>query len=47
MIGDIISVYGGEDKRVIVFTERKEEANEIMLKGKIKIKSAVLHGDIP
>lgn len=47
-IGDIITYYGkGKESRVIIFTSTKHEANDILLKGEIKQKANVLHGDIP
>ena len=46
-IGDLILVYGGAHSRTIVFTDTKEEANEVMLKGQLKVDCQVLHGDIP
>lgn len=46
-IGDLVLVYGGAHSRTIIFTDTKEEANEIMLKGQLKVECQVLHGDIP
>lgn len=46
-IGDIVLVYGGAHSRTIIFTDKKEEANEVMLHGQLKIECQVLHGDIP
>jgi ATP-dependent RNA helicase DDX21 len=46
-IGDLVLVYGGAHSRTIIFTDTKEEANEIMLKGQLKTECQVLHGDIP
>jgi ATP-dependent RNA helicase DDX21 len=46
-IGDILLVYGGAHSRTIIFTDKKEEANEVMLHGQLKVESQVLHGDIP
>jgi ATP-dependent RNA helicase DDX21 len=46
-IGDILLVYGGAHSRTIIFTDKKEEANEVMLNGQLKVESQVLHGDIP
>ena len=46
-IGDIVLVYGGSHSRTIIFTDKKEEANEVMLHGQLKVESQVLHGDIP
>ena len=46
-IGDIVLVYGGTHSRTIIFTDKKEEANEVMLHGQLKVESQVLHGDIP
>lgn len=46
-IGDVVMVYGGAHSRTIIFTDTKEEANNIMLNGQLKIDMQVLHGDIP
>lgn len=46
-IGDVVLCYGGKHCRTIIFTETKSEANDIMLKSKIKMECQVLHGDIP
>lgn len=46
-IGDLVLVYGGAHSRTIIFTDTKEEANEVLLKGQLKIECQVLHGDIP
>jgi len=46
-IGDVVLCYGGKHCRTIIFTETKSEANDIMLKSKIKQECQVLHGDIP
>jgi len=46
-IGDIVLIYGGAHSRTIIFTDKKEEANEVMLHGQLKVESQVLHGDIP
>ena len=46
-IGDVVLCYGGRHCRTIIFTETKSEANDIMLKSKIKQECQVLHGDIP
>ena len=46
-IGDLVLVYGGSHSRTIIFTDTKEEANEVLLKGQLKIECQVLHGDIP
>lgn len=46
-IGDLVLVYGGAHSRTIIFTDTKEEANEVALKGQLKIECQVLHGDIP
>jgi len=40
-------VYGGSHSRTIIFTDKKAEANEILLQGKIKLECQVLHGGIP
>ena len=46
-IGDVVKIYGGDHCRTIVFTDTKEEANNIMLDGQLKMDMQVLHGDIP
>jgi ATP-dependent RNA helicase DDX21 len=46
-IGDLVLVYGGAHSRTIIFTDTKEEANEVALRGQLKIECQVLHGDIP
>ena len=46
-IGDVVGVYGGSHSRTIVFTDTKQEANDIMLNGQLKLDMQVLHGDIP
>lgn len=46
-ISDIVTVYGGTHSRTIIFTETKQEANDVMLKGNLKTEAQVLHGDIP
>lgn len=46
-ISDIVTVYGGQHSRTIIFTETKQEANDVMLKGNLKTEAQVLHGDIP
>ncbi len=46
-IGDMVLYYGGAHSRTIIFTDKKEEANQVMLNGQIKVESQVLHGDIP
>lgn len=46
-IGDVVLCYGGRHSRTIIFTETKSEANDILLKSKIKQECQVLHGDIP
>jgi ATP-dependent RNA helicase DDX21 len=46
-IGDLVLVYGGSHSRTIIFTDTKEEANEVLLKGQLKVECQVLHGDIP
>ena len=46
-IGDVLMVYGGTHSRTIIFTDRKVEANKIMLEGQLKVECNVLHGDIP
>lgn len=44
---DVHQVYGGSHSRTIIFTETKQEANDIMLKANLKQECQVLHGDIP
>ena len=46
-MGDVVSCYGGRNSRCIIFTETKQEANDILLKSNIKQDCQVLHGDIP
>lgn len=46
-LGDIVLIYGGAHSRAIIFTDKKEEANEVMLHGQLKVECQVLHGDIP
>lgn len=46
-IGDIVKLYGGDHCRTIVFTDTKDEANNILLNGQLKMDLQVLHGDIP
>lgn len=46
-IADVLLCYGGKDKKTIVFTQTKAEANELLQNGNIKINIDVLHGDIP
>lgn len=46
-IGDIIQVYGGRHARTIIFTDRKEEGNEVLLRGNLKIEGQILNGDVP
>jgi len=46
-IGDVVMTYGGAHSRTIIFTDTKEEANNIMLNGQLKMDMQVLHGDIP
>lgn len=46
-IGDIVSVYGGQFGKTIIFTNKKAEANEILLNGNLKVDADVLHGDVP
>jgi len=45
-VGDLISVYGGANGRVLVFTDTKREANELVVNPAIKLDSQALHGDI-
>lgn len=45
-IGDIVNVYGGSHGRTIIFTNKKQDANDIHLHGNLKIDSQILHGDI-
>lgn len=46
-IGDVVQVYGGAHSRSIIFTDKKSEANEVLLHGNLKVEAQVLHGDIP
>lgn len=46
-IADVVLCYGGRHCRTIIFTETKSEANDILLKSKMKQECQVLHGDIP
>lgn len=46
-IGDVIQVYCGAHGRTIIFTQTKNEANELVLNSILKQESQVLHGDIP
>lgn len=46
-IGDVVQVYGGQHCRTIIFTDKKEEGNEVLLHGNLKIECQVLNGDIP
>lgn len=43
----MLTVYGGSHSKTLIFTETKKEANEILLKGNLKVETNVLHGDIP
>lgn len=47
VLGEVIQVYGGSNARVIIFTETKKEANELLVEPSIKGACAALHGDIP
>lgn len=47
MIGDVVQVYGGQHCRTIIFTDKKEEGNEVLLHGKLKVPCQILNGDIP
>lgn len=46
-ISDVVSVYCGQHGRAIIFSETKREANDVLLKGNLKVDCQVLHGDIP
>ena len=46
-IGDIVLCYGGRHARTIIFTEKKKEANDVLMEAHIKQECQVLHGDIP
>jgi len=46
-MADVHQVYGGAHSNTIIFTETKQEANDVMLKAKLKEECQVLHGDIP
>ena len=45
-IADVVTVYGGQHSRTIIFTETKQEANDVLMKGNLKTDAQVLHGDI-
>ena len=47
VIKDIVLCYGGMQKRTIIFTDTKKDANRIFLDSQIKTTCQVLHGDIP
>lgn len=47
VLGEVIQLYGGPKARVIIFTETKKEANELLVEESIKGAAAALHGDIP
>jgi ATP-dependent RNA helicase DDX21 len=36
-ISDVVNVYCGQHGRVIIFTETKQEANDVLLKANLKI----------
>lgn len=46
-VGDVVQVHGGQHCRTIIFTDKKEEGNEVLLKGNLKIECQILNGDIP
>lgn len=46
-IGDVVQVYGGQHCRTIIFTDKKEEGNEVILNGRLKVPSQLLNGDVP
>lgn len=46
-VGEVVKVYGGQHGRTIIFTEKKQEANDISLKANLNQEAHVLHGDIP
>eukprot|EP01134_Creolimax_fragrantissima_P000703 CFRG0703T1 len=43
---DILLVYAGKHGRTIIFTETKNEANELTLGQELNVEAQVLHGDI-
>lgn len=45
-IGDLIKVYGGPTGRILIFTDTKREANELVVNPLIKMDCQALHGDI-
>lgn len=47
VLGEVIQVHGGQNARVIIFSETKKEANELLVEPGIKGACAALHGDIP
>jgi ATP-dependent RNA helicase DDX21 len=46
IIGDILTMYGGNDSRTIVFVDQKKDANELEMAPEIKQECHALHGDI-
>ncbi|KAJ3343110.1 Nucleolar RNA helicase 2 [Gonapodya sp. JEL0774] len=46
VVGDVVSAYGCAGGRSIIFVERKQEANELVLNDKLKSMAQVIHGDI-
>ena len=47
VVGDVVSVYGGSIGRTIIFTQTKNDANELSLHPQLSRSAQVLHGDIP
>lgn len=46
-IGDVVQVYGGQHCRTIIFTDKKEEGNDVLLRGNLKVDGHILNGDVP
>lgn len=46
-IRDIVQVYSGAHSRTLIFTETKNDANNLALNSVLKQDTQVLHGDIP
>jgi len=47
ILADLLSYYGGCQGKIIVFTQTKKDANELLMTDKIKCEVEVMHGDIP
>lgn len=46
-LADLVAVHGGANSRTIIFTDTKDEANQVMRSGQLRGECQVLHGDIP